>query len=85
MGDEFQLAGQPTLEIRGLGTAAITKLDVIRNNRYVFSSAPNRETLALKWTDSDPSTESVSYYYVRIQQADGNLAWSSPMWIHPLK
>ena len=83
MGEEFQLAGQPTFEIRALGTAAISKLDIIRNNRYVFSTAPNRETLDMKWTDSDPSTESVSYYYVRIQQADGNLAWSSPMWIHP--
>ena len=81
MGEEFQLAGQPTLEIRALGTASIAKLDIVRNNRYVFSSAPNRETLDLKWTDSDPPAQSVSYYYVRIQQADGNLAWSSPIWI----
>ena len=85
MGEEFQLAGQPTFEIRALGTAAITKLDIIRNNRYVFSTVPNRETLDLKWTDSDPSPDPFSYYYVRIQQADGNLAWSSPMWIHPTK
>ena len=85
MGEEFQLAGQPTLEIRAVGTAPITRLDIVRNNRYVFSTAPNRETLDLKWTDSDPPPESVSYYYVRIQQADGNLAWSSPMWIHPQK
>ncbi len=83
MGEEFQLAGQPTLEIRAVGTAAITRLDVIRNNRYVFSTAPNRQNLDLKWTDSDPLPGSVSYYYVRIQQSDGNLAWSSPLWIHP--
>ena len=83
MGEEFQLAGQPTLEIRALGTAPITRLDIVRNNRYVYSTAPNRETLDLKWTDADPPPEPVSYYYVRIQQADGNLAWSSPMWIHP--
>ena len=24
-----------------------------------------------------------SYYYVRVIQLDHNLAWSSPMWIHP--
>jgi len=83
MGEEFQLAGQPTLEIRVLGTAPITRLDIVRNNRYVFSTAPNREALDLKWTDSDPGLDSISYYYVRILQADGNLAWSSPMWIHP--
>jgi hypothetical protein len=39
----------------------------------------------VKWTDSDPPLQSVSYYYVRIQQADGNLAWSSPIWVHPQK
>jgi hypothetical protein len=83
MGEEFPLAGQPTLEIRAVGTAPVTKLDIVRNNRYVFSTAPNRETVDLKWTDADPAPGPVSYYYVRIEQADGNLAWSSPMWIHP--
>ena len=82
MGEEFQLAGRPTLEIHALGTAAIAKLDIVRNNHYVFSTQPNRDTLDLKWTDTDPAAEAASYYYVRIQQADGNLAWDSPMWIH---
>jgi hypothetical protein len=82
MGEDFPLAGQPTLEIRAAGTAPITRLDIVRNNRYLFSTAPNRDTLDLQWTDADPAPGPVSYYYVRIQQADGNLAWSSPMWIH---
>jgi hypothetical protein len=83
MGEEFQLAGRPTLEIRVVGTAAVSRLDIVRNNRYVFSTAPNREKVELKWTDSDPPADAMNYYYVRIEQADGNLAWSSPMWIHP--
>ena len=52
----------------------IARLDIVRNNRYVFSRAPNRDTLDLKWTDADPATVPVSYYYVRILQADGSLA-----------
>ena len=32
------------------------------------------------WTDPKP-TAGVHYYYVRVQQADGQLAWGSPMWI----
>jgi hypothetical protein len=82
MGEEFTLAGKPTLEIRVLGTAPISQLDIVRNNRYVYSGRPNRQNVDMQWTDADPSSEPVSYYYVRIQQADGNLAWSSPMWIH---
>jgi len=31
-------------------------------------------------TDSRPS-KAVDFYYVRVTQADGNLAWSSPIWV----
>jgi hypothetical protein len=83
MGEEFTLTGKPTLEIRVVGTAPVSQLDIIRNNRYVYSGKPNKESVEMQWTDADPSPDAVSYYYVRIQQADGNLAWCSPMWIHP--
>jgi hypothetical protein len=83
MGEEFQLAGRPTLDMHVAGTAPIARLEIIRNNRYVFSTEPNRATVDLQWTDAAPPSEPVNYYYVRILQADGGLAWSSPMWIHP--
>ena len=28
-----------------------------------------------------PTAGKTSYYYVRVEQADGNLAWASPLWI----
>ena len=82
MGEEFTLPGKPTLEIQAQGTGSITKLDIIRNNRYVYSASPNTATVDMRWTDFDPPTSAVNYYYVRIQQADTNLAWGSPVWIH---
>jgi hypothetical protein len=82
MGEEFTLKEAPTLEIRVLGTAPISQLDVVRNNRYVYSSKPNRQHVEVLWIDLDRPKDPVSYYYVRVQQADGNLAWCSPMWIH---
>ncbi len=82
MGEEFTQAGKPTFDIRVVGTAPISQLDIIRNNRYVYSGKPNRQNVEMQWTDADPSPDAVSYYYVRVQQADGNLAWCSPMWIH---
>ncbi len=83
MGEEFTLAGKPTLEIKVVGSAPVSQLDIVRNNRFVYSTKPNRENVEMQWTDADPSADPVSYYYVRVQQADGNLAWCSPMWIHP--
>jgi hypothetical protein len=84
MGDEFALPSsqKPTLEIHALGTVPIAKLDVVRNNQYVYSAEPNGVRIDLHWTDADPPSGGVNYYYVRIQQADSNLAWISPLWIH---
>jgi hypothetical protein len=84
MGEEFALPSsqKPTLEIHALGTVPIVKLDVVRNNQYVYSAEPNRARFDLHWTDADPPSGRINYYYVRIQQADSNLAWSSPLWIH---
>jgi len=82
MGEEFAISAKPTLEIRALGSGPIAKLDIVRNNQYVYSVSPNTATLDLRWTDADPPAGGTNYYYVRIQQADTSLAWSSPLWIH---
>ena len=53
----------------------------IRNNKYVYTGTPNKQEVTLRYTDDDAPAGKASYYYVRIEQADGNLAWASPMWI----
>jgi hypothetical protein len=82
MGEEFSISGRPTLQIHAVGTGPIAKLDIVRNNNYVYSASPNRSALDLQWIDAErlPAGQ-VAYYYVRIQQADTNLAWSSPLWV----
>jgi hypothetical protein len=32
------------------------------------------------WTDPSPLAGE-NRYYLRIEQSDGNMAWSSPMWV----
>ncbi len=81
MGDRFTTAKRPTLDIRAQGTAAIAKVHVIRDNKYVYSAEPKQRNVELHFTDMDAAAGKSSYYYVRIEQADGNLAWASPMWI----
>ena len=39
------------------------------------------DEVKLRYTDMDAQKGKTSYYYVRIEQADGNLAWASPVWI----
>jgi hypothetical protein len=81
MGDAFETTKRPTLEISIHGTAPIAKLHVIRDNKYVYSTQPKNKVVKLRYTDMDANKGKTSYYYVRIEQADGNLAWASPMWI----
>ena len=82
MGDEFKAAAPPEMQIKVLGTAPIALIEVIKDNAVVYSHRPTaeRKLADLTWKDSAAPT-GTSYYYIRVQQADGQLAWSSPMWI----
>ncbi|HEY7428471.1 MAG TPA: hypothetical protein VH682_29835 [Gemmataceae bacterium] len=81
MGDSFTTAKRPTLDIHIHGTAPIAKVHVIRDNKYVYSAEPKERKATLHYTDMAAKQGKTSYYYVRVEQADGNLAWASPMWI----
>lgn len=72
--------GRPKLDVRIEGTAPVAKVEIIRNNTFVFSSQPGTASIEIHWADMD-AKPGESYYYVRVQQSDGQLAWSSPMWI----
>lgn len=81
MGDEFETSSPPALQISVHGGTRIAKVRVIRNNKYVFTVEPDKQKTEIQYTDSDAKPGQSYYYYVRVEQADGNLAWSSPMWI----
>ena len=82
MGAAFELGDErPRVEARIAGTGPIRKVEVIRNNRYVHTVAgEGRTTLDLTFVDNAPE-DSESWYYVRVEQEDGELAWASPVWV----
>src|SRR5204862_6443283 len=79
-GDIFAEPGPPRLDIRIEGTAPVEQVDVVRNNKIVFTNKPGKASVQLRYQDSDPASGE-SYYDVRAQQSDGQMAWSSPMWM----
>jgi hypothetical protein len=81
MGDEFATTERPTLDILVEGTAPIAKLHVIRDNKYVYTTEPKERSVKRRYTDMAAESGKTHYYYVRIEQTDGNLAWASPLWI----
>ncbi len=77
------------------GTAPVAKLDIIRNNKVVHSHPGNGQMdLNVAWQDTEPISNTwmpaakccnhpFAFYYVRVTQTDGEIAWASPTWIDP--
>jgi hypothetical protein len=80
MGSEFTTKTLPKLTLRATGTAAIAKVDLVRNNEYVFTAEPKKEQVEITYTDMQPAA-GMNQYYFRLEQADGEVAWASPVWV----
>jgi hypothetical protein len=81
MGDVFSTATPPSLEVKLDGTAPFAKVHIIKDNKYVYSIAPNKAQVEFSWRDTAPTSGKTSYYHVRAEQQGGELVWASPMWI----
>ena len=55
-------------------------IDVIRNNRFFHNLAPMEREVSFTFADNQPPSGE-TYYYVRVIQADDQMAWSSPIWV----
>ena len=73
------------------GTDLIERIEVIRNNTEVCTYRGDGEDVEFEWVDQQDLTRialqrtvrgrsQTCYYYLRITQADGQIAWTSPIW-----
>ncbi|MBN1418547.1 MAG: CehA/McbA family metallohydrolase, partial [Planctomycetes bacterium] len=67
------------IEIDARAPAAIERIEVCRNNAFIWTANPKAKEARLTFSDEDPIAGR-SYYYVRLIQEDGEIAWSSPVW-----
>ena len=81
MGEEFSVNRAPKLDVRLEGTAAFAKVYVVKDGAYVYTTEPGSRIVDFSWTDATSEKGKTSYYYVRGEQADGEIVWVSPMWI----
>jgi hypothetical protein len=87
LGDEFKTNEVPVLNIHVFGTAPLAGIDILKDSEVVETLRPhdaNGPEYKGKWQDPKPQA-GVHYYYVRVRQKDGQLAWASPMWIEYAK
>ncbi len=72
------------------GTAPIRKITLIRNGEDIYSETPGQWDAELSWEEKSSFAEIAIkgekadkpfvYYYIRVEQNDGHMAWSSPVW-----
>ena len=80
MGDAFEASGSAVMHIKALGTSAIQTVEIIRKGKFVFQRSPNAPEVEFDFVDAAPEPGE-NWYYVRVIQADRDMAWSSPIWI----
>ncbi len=83
MGGTAPRSEQSGIRIEALGTAPIRLVELIRSNKIVHRWRNGGESLSLEHSDNVPSSIPDCYYYVRLTQEDGQMAWSSPVWLRP--
>jgi hypothetical protein len=83
MGDEVRTA-QPKIDVVVLGTNLLDRVEILRNNEVVHTQRPAGPAGEMRFSWPDPAPlkgDRVSFYYVRVTQRDGQMAWASPFWV----
>ncbi len=80
MGDAFVSGEAPALRLHAIGTGVIKRVDLIRDCKFVYTSSPGVKETNFEFSDRD-FTPGKHWYYVRVLQEDGQMAWSSPIWV----
>ena len=79
-GDILETEDGFELKIRIIGTTPLRQVDLIKNQQFLHNrqKLPQESTFTFVDKDKQPGED---YYYVRVVQEDGNVAWSSPIWV----
>jgi hypothetical protein len=80
MGDALETAAAPELAVLAGGTNTIKQIDIIRDKQFIYANRPQSQKAEFRFTDTNKGPGE-SWYYVRVLQEDGQMAWSSPIWV----
>ncbi|MSU59855.1 MAG: hypothetical protein EXS35_17095 [Pedosphaera sp.] len=80
MGSVLETFGKPKLKFFINGTAPLKRVTLVRNETDHQTWEPGRKEIADGFTDAAP-LPGENRYYLRVEQTDGNMAWSSPVWV----
>jgi len=80
MGEDFSAEANQPIRVKVRGTGVVEKLQLIRDGNYIYQSSPGKQVADLNYRDLEAGPGE-HWYYVRVEQQNGELAWSSPIWV----
>ena len=78
MGSELK-ALERNLRIDCVGTGPLSRLEIVKNNQVIHRVEDSSFHCTFCLEDAPSKCE--DFYYVRVIQVDGEMAWSSPIWV----
>ena len=83
MGEEGQVSSPPRFRVHVEGTAPIGEIEIVKDNKMVYSSRPGTQRVDFEYRDNSTPGEEASFYYLRVRQTDRDrqIGWSSPIWV----
>lgn len=76
MGDIFSTSTPPAIQVHLAGTGPFAKVQIVKHNQYVYSVTPGQPEVDFTWRDQAVVSGKTSYYYVRGEQANGEIVWA---------
>ncbi|MEM6910678.1 MAG: hypothetical protein AAF555_03765 [Verrucomicrobiota bacterium] len=83
-GQPAGLAAAPRLQIQAEGVLPLERVEILRDSRVIATIEEGLEgaQYAGEFVDEDFAEQGGgAYYYLRVTQENGHLAWSSPIWL----
>ena len=80
MGDDCGKIAPTPFRVRVRGTGDIAAIHLIRDGEYIYKAEPGAQTAQFEFLDRGAGPGE-HWYYVRVEQANEEIAWSSPIWV----
>jgi len=78
MGEKISVKDAPKIDLTVAGLDEF-EIRIIKNRKNLYTKRSEGNTINLSYTDKNFSSD--SWYYVKVIQDNGEMAWSSPIWI----
>lgn len=80
-GEEIVTTKTPTIQVNVMDTTKLRWVILVRNNKDLHYYGGEGTQCTYTYDDKEIPV-GTSYYYLRIVFDNGNMAWSSPIWVH---